>query len=114
MTADNRRGDEVLALRGEFDLAGATEARKRLLVLEPALGGRLVLDLSELTFLDSSGIRLILQARERALRHGADFVLVPGPEQVMRVLELVGLHGQLETSRRQRERPLDAPEHTPR
>lgn len=97
MTADNRRLDEVLALRGDLDIAGATDVRKRLLVLEPALGGRLVVDLSELTFLDSSGIRLILQAREHALARGADFVLMPGPEHVMRVLELVGLDDQLET-----------------
>jgi anti-sigma B factor antagonist len=89
------RHASVLALRGEFDVAGATEARKRLLALKPAAGDQLVLDLSQLTFLDSIGIRLILQAREHALQHGAAFVLVPGPEQVMRVLELVGLDEQL-------------------
>ena len=53
-----------------------------------------MLDLSELHFMDSTGIRLVLQARDHALRHGADFRVVRGPDTVMRVLELVGLDEQ--------------------
>jgi len=90
----------VLALRGELDVAGATEARKRLLALELSRGCRFVLDLSGLTFIDSTGIRLILQVREYSLQRCADFVLVRGPERVMRVLELVGLDEQLKTTAR--------------
>jgi anti-anti-sigma factor len=86
----------VLPLVGDFDVAGATDAHKRLLRLELRPGTQLVLDLSGLTFMDSSGVRLILQAREHALNHGAGLVLVRGPEAVMRVLELVGLDDQLD------------------
>jgi anti-anti-sigma factor len=67
-----------------------------MLGLPLAPGAELVLDLREVTFLDSTGIRLILQAREYALRHAAAFLLVRGPEQVMLVLELIGLEEQLE------------------
>jgi anti-sigma B factor antagonist len=87
----------VLALRGELDVVGATDARKLLLSLGIPSSCRFVLDLSGLTFIDSTGIRLILQTREHALQHGAEFVLVRGPERVMRVLELVGLDEQLDT-----------------
>jgi anti-sigma B factor antagonist len=85
----------VLALSGELDVAGATDAQKRLLGLELRRGSELVLDLSGLTFLDSTGIRLILQASEHARMRGAGFVVVRPPAKVMRVLELVGLDEQL-------------------
>ena len=86
----------VLRPTGELDAATATAAHKRLINVEPHPGDELVLDLSGLTFMDSTGIRLILQAREHALRHGASFALVRGPEAVMRVLRLVGLEDQIE------------------
>ena len=86
----------VLALEGEFDAARASDAHKRLLRLDLRPGGRLVLDLSGLTFMDSTGIRMILQASEYARTHGAGLVVVRPPGKVMRVLELVGLDEQLE------------------
>jgi anti-anti-sigma factor len=86
----------VLPITGDLDTAGAAVAHKRLLGLSLRPGDRLVLDLSALEFMDSTGIRLILQAREHALRHGAAFQVVRGPDTVMRVLELVGLDEQLD------------------
>jgi anti-sigma B factor antagonist len=90
------RARVVLALSGELDAANATEAHKRLLGLALRPGGELVLDLSELTFMDSTGIRPILQADEHARRHGASLVVARPPAQVLRVLELVGLDEQLD------------------
>jgi anti-sigma B factor antagonist len=90
-----RRHQVVLALEGEFDVAAAAEAIKRLIGIELRPGMELLLDLSGLTFMDSTGIRFVLQARDHALRHAASMLVVPGPERVMRVLELVGLTEQL-------------------
>jgi anti-sigma B factor antagonist len=86
----------VLGLSGELDAATATAAHKRLIGVELHAGDELVLDLSRLTFMDSTGIRLILQAREHALQHGAGFALARGPDAVMRVLQLIGLEEQLD------------------
>ena len=86
----------VLPLTGELDVATATAAHKRLINVDLRAGDELVLDLSGLTFMDSTGIRLILQARDHAFRRGAAFALARGPESVMRVLELVGLDDQLD------------------
>jgi anti-sigma B factor antagonist len=86
----------VLALEGELDVAAASDAYKRMLELALRPGAQLVLDLSGLTFMDSTGVRIILQADEHARRHGASLVVVRPPERVMRVLELVGLDEQLE------------------
>jgi anti-sigma B factor antagonist len=91
-----QRSQVVLPISGVLDVGGATAAHKRLLGLELRPGDQLVLDLSRLTFMDSTGIRLILQARQHAASHGAGFVVVRGPETVMRVLELVGLDEQLD------------------
>jgi anti-sigma B factor antagonist len=90
------RPQAVLALEGELDVANATDAQKRMLHLDLRRGGRLVLDLSGLTFMDSTGIRVILQAEQHARLHGAELVVVRPPDAVMRVLELVGLDEQLE------------------
>jgi anti-sigma B factor antagonist len=90
------RSQVVLPLSGDLDVAGATAVYKRLLRLELHPGDQLVLDLSELRFMDSTGIRLLLQARQHAMLHGAGFGVVRGPDPVMRVLELVGLDEQLE------------------
>jgi anti-sigma B factor antagonist len=91
-----QRSQVVLPITGDLDVAGATAAHKQLLGLALRPGDQLVLDLSAVQFMDSTGIRLLLQVRDHALRHGAGFVVVRGPEAVMRVLELVGLDGQLE------------------
>jgi anti-sigma B factor antagonist len=95
-TSTRTRPQAVLELEGELDVASAADAYKRMLELGLRRGGQLVLDLSELTFMDSTGVRMILQADEHARRHGASLVVVRPPERVMRVLELVGLDEQLD------------------
>ena len=90
------RPEVVLELEGELDVATAAAAYKRMIERRLPPGGRLVLDLSAVTFMDSTGIRLILQAREHALRRDAGLVVVRPPDDVMRVLELVGLDEQLD------------------
>jgi anti-sigma B factor antagonist len=91
-----QRPQSVLVLAGELDVASATDAYKRMLELNLRPGAQLVLDLSGLTFMDSTGIRLILQAGEYASMRGAGLVIVRPPDRVMRVLELVGLDEQLD------------------
>ena len=86
----------MLAPEGPLDIATVTEAHKALLALDLPRRGRLVVDLGEVTFMDSTGIRLLLRAREHALQRGASLLVVRGPEDVMRVLELVGLDAQLD------------------
>ena len=92
----NQRHQVVLALTGELDIATANAAHKWLINLALRRGEQLVLDLSGLTFMDSTGIRLVLQARAHALQRDAAFVVVRGPDAVMRALELVGLDQQLD------------------
>jgi cysteine synthase B len=88
-------GWTILVLEGELDFSQSHTARRALLSSPLPRYGRLALDLRGLTFMDTSGIRLILEAMHRAEDRGAEFALVRGPQIVHDVLELVGLAEQL-------------------
>jgi anti-sigma B factor antagonist len=72
---------------GELDLETSPGLRK--LLLEAVRSTRLViLDLRALTFIDSSGIHVILDAATATRRDGGSLVVVRGPAQVERVFEI--------------------------
>lgn len=88
-------GDEhTLVLVGELDVATAVEPES-LIVSRVESATRLTLDLSQLAFLDSTGVRLILFAQDLCRRNGAEFALVRGPRQVQRVFAVAGLLDRL-------------------
>jgi anti-sigma B factor antagonist len=87
----------VIAATGELDLSGAAalEAEIESLTADPDLG-TVVLDLSGLEFMDSSGLRTIVLADMRAREAGRRFVLVRGPETVHRVFEITRMSDRLD------------------
>jgi anti-sigma B factor antagonist len=93
--ATDRRGSTlVISPRGEIDLAtvdlvrGAVEAEKQ-------QGDNLQLDLRGVEFMDTSGLRYVLELVERAERDGFDMRIVRGPAPVQRVFEVSGLEPRL-------------------
>ena len=76
-------------LAGEFDLAGRQLADDVYAGVNGA--EKLVLDLSDLDFIDSMGIHFVVTAHERARQEGKAFTIVRGGPQVSRVFQLVGL-----------------------
>jgi anti-sigma B factor antagonist len=87
----------VIAPTGELDLSGAALLEDELdrLAAEPELG-TVVLDLRQLEFMDSSGLRLVVLADMRAREAGRRFVLVKGAETVHRVFEITRMSERLE------------------
>jgi anti-anti-sigma factor len=81
-------------LRGELDLAGAPTVSDRLRRLRER-GEPVLLDLDELTFIDMSGLRVLLAAAEEASRDGWSLAVTRGSTQVRRLIGLVPLEGQL-------------------
>ena len=79
-------GTVVLTIRGELDLASAELVADRLEQLRAA-GEPTLLDLDELDFMDSSGLRLVLNAAETSDATGWPFSITHGPEQVQRLFE---------------------------
>jgi anti-sigma B factor antagonist len=93
---DAERETVVVALEGEIDLAAAPEAERRIAEAEAQNPGKLVIDLREVTFMDSSGLRVLLTAHRRAEQDGRGFALIRGGESVDRLLQVTGLAGRLE------------------
>lgn len=85
-----------IALRGELDLSTTDKVERELARVEAAGPGVLVLDLSGLTFLDSTGLRLIVGADQRARATGRRLLVVKGPAAVHRVFSITKLDERLE------------------
>lgn len=81
---------------GELDLATAERLDDELKRQERGKPEVLVLDLRELTFMDSTGLRTVLAADARARERVARLVIVRGPEEVHRVFRLTRMDDHLE------------------
>jgi anti-anti-sigma factor len=79
-----------LTLEGELDLASSVQVEEQLKALEAARPARIVIDLGGLAFIDSTGLRTLIQADQRARGSGSELVLRPGDESIQRVFELTG------------------------
>ena len=81
----------VVVASGEIDLWSAPEV-KAALAGQGSRETAVVLDVRAVTFMDSSGLGLIVEANQRARKHGFRFaVAVGGASDVHRILELSGL-----------------------
>ena len=85
-----------LALDGEFDLSNAPQVEDVLKEIESQRPSLLVLDLRELTFMDSTGLRVMVSADARARDDSRRLAIVQGPEAVHRVFRITGLDDHLE------------------
>jgi anti-anti-sigma factor len=79
-----------VALQGELDLASVPQAEEHFATIDEQTPARVVVDLSGLAFIDSSGLRMFLIADARAREHGYELVLLAGQESVQRVFEMTG------------------------
>jgi anti-anti-sigma factor len=98
LAIDTRKDGDVvhLSLGGEFDLAGVPQFQAVIAKVEADAPAAIVLDLSDLDFMDSSGLRAIVTADARARKAGRRLAIVPGPPSVRGVFQITGLDAQLE------------------
>ncbi|WP_234537880.1 anti-sigma factor antagonist [Streptomyces shenzhenensis] len=85
------RGHTVLELRGEIDIAAATEIAPHLDRVTGQTNARVVIDLLPVEFFDCSGLRLLYRARSRVLERGGQLQLVCAHPLTLRVLKVTGL-----------------------
>jgi anti-anti-sigma factor len=80
-----------LVLGGELDMDARFQAEQALdgLLAEPV--EQLVVDLGEVTFVDSTGMGMVLELHDRARTEGFKLRLLRGPKDVQRVFELAGV-----------------------
>jgi anti-sigma B factor antagonist len=93
---EDRDGLVHMALVGELDLSSVAKVQEELRRIEADAPAKLVVDLSKLTFLDSTGLRCIVTADERAREQGRQIVIVRGPDAVQRVFAITRLEDRLE------------------
>jgi anti-sigma B factor antagonist len=93
---DCRNGVARLALRGELDMATARKLEEHLMEVEQDGVLAVLLDLRELTFVDSTGLHTFLKAKSRAADNGHRFALVGANDQLRRVLQVTATQGVLD------------------
>jgi len=86
VTPDRER--VLVAPSGEIDLSTVPTLRKRLDEMQAAGYSRVVLDLRDVTFLDSSGLKMILDEMDK---EDIEFAVIAGPAPVQRVFEITGI-----------------------
>jgi len=85
------------ALTGEIDLSTVEEIESRLHETKNGDDARTIsLDLRGVSFLDSSGLRLVLRLHQEMKDTGRRLVVIQGPRRVARVFELSGVEDKLE------------------
>jgi anti-sigma B factor antagonist len=81
-----------IALNGEADLLGTPEIEAALQDAHADDSRLVVVDLSELTFIDSSGLHALVSGHELCRARGQELRVVPGPANIQRLFELAGLN----------------------
>jgi anti-sigma B factor antagonist len=82
----------IAQICGELDISSAPDLRERLLaILNRRKLSRLILDLSKLEFMDSSGVAVLVNTERRARLLGRTMVLVAPQRPVLRVLQVCGM-----------------------
>jgi anti-sigma B factor antagonist len=91
-TVDYQQAGDTIFVRlsGEFDLA-AEEYFDWTVERLAGAARNVVVDLSALAFIDSSGLRALLRIWERSRSDGHDLAVVPGPRQVQHTMKLTGV-----------------------
>jgi stage II sporulation protein AA (anti-sigma F factor antagonist) len=92
---EERDGTATLRLHGELDLLTQGQLRDQVEAIDYDRVREIVVDLHHLTFIDSSGLRLVIDLWERSRKDGFELRLLPGPPNVQRLFALTGLDGVL-------------------
>jgi anti-anti-sigma factor len=85
-----------VVLTGELDIAALDDAQQQVDQAAAAGPALLIIDLSRLTFVDSSGVRLVLMADDRARAAGRRIAVRLGTGPARRVFEALGLLDKLD------------------
>ena len=87
---ERRDGVTLVRPRGDLDVASAGTLDAALTGIERA--EHLVLDLRGLTFIDSTGLHLLVALQQRAERDGFELSLLAPPAPLAKTIQLCGLH----------------------
>jgi anti-anti-sigma factor len=95
----------VISVSGELDLASSPALDAALVRAGAAPAERVILDLRRVSFMDSTGLSVLVKAQRHANESRQQLAVVTGSDQVLRLLTLTGVAERLTL--------IDAPEHLP-
>lgn len=84
-------GATTVVVAGEIDLVSAVRLDRELMTAVDGTSEWLRLDLREVTFMDTTGVAVLLKARRRALEAGHRFTVKSASPTIQRLLEITGL-----------------------
>jgi anti-sigma B factor antagonist len=87
----SENGWAVLEVQGEVDLYTSSQLRDAILRLTEEGENRIVIDLNNVSFMDSSGLGVLVAGLKRARERGGELALVFGEGSVQKVLGITGL-----------------------
>ena len=88
---DRFAGEVVVSVLGEVDMASGPLLWECLAEAIPDAARRLVIDLSDTTFIDSTGLAIFVRAREQLRHRGAELILRTPQASARKVLSITGL-----------------------
>jgi len=87
----NENGWAVLEVQGEVDLYTSSQLREAIVRLTEEEENRIVVDLYNVSFMDSSGLGVLVAGLKRARERGGELALVFGEGSVQKVFGITGL-----------------------
>ena len=91
LATTDESGITVLAAHGEVDVSTAPQLRQAIIEEASAGPGPLVIDLSDVDFLDSTGLGVLVSGLKRFRTMGTDVILVIASNRIAKVFEITGL-----------------------
>jgi anti-sigma B factor antagonist len=114
ITISDQGTTTTVSLRGEWDLGEEAAIRRSLSGVLERSPERVILDLTGLGFIDSTGVHGVIELHQSSERQSVRLLIVPGSRAVQRVFELVGLSNVLPfLPARQAAEPRDPAAHPP-
>lgn len=95
MTSEREGDVHVVALSGEIDLANAGDVDEELKRVEATDAGAIIVDLSGLEYIDSTGLRVLITAHARSRAESSRLSLLRPPDRLFRVFKIGGIADRL-------------------
>jgi putative ATPase len=94
-TYNSPESSTILEVQGEVELHNAPKLRAQLHLLCGSPNPRVIVDLGQVSFIDSTGIGVLVGALKRAREASGDLIIVGARDRVHRIFEITGLLGAL-------------------
>ncbi len=91
LEVNDHDGIPVVAAHGEIDVSTAPRLRQELVELAASGSDRVIVDLEQVEFMDSTGLGILVSGLKRFRTMGGDLLLVCTQPRVLKVFEITGL-----------------------